>query len=309
MRRTARALGALALVTHALAAQRTLPGVRWDSAAPTQLIVLGSGAPLPDPARHGPAFAVTIGTRVLLFDAGADVMRRIAAAGLPIDGVTDAFLTHLHSDHTLGLPDLILTSWVMGRRRPLPIVGPPGTRAMTDHLLAAWAEDIRHRTEGLEHGQRDGQRVRVNETRGGTVYHSAGVTVRAVPVHHASWPIAFAYHVTTPDRTIVLGGDFAPTPALEAAITGVDLFVAEVYPSSRALPEPRPGGEQWPAYLRDAHTSDAELGAMLARAKPKQVVLTHILRMGGSIDEIVATIRQAGYTGIITVAEDGARIR
>src|SRR5262245_46125309 len=110
---------AMMLATPA-AAQRVFPGgPAFPSTDSTIVITLGTGTPVPNPERSGPATAVVIGRRVLLFDAGPGVMRRMAAAGLPIDGVTAAFITHLHSDHTLGLPDLILTSWVMGRSTPM----------------------------------------------------------------------------------------------------------------------------------------------------------------------------------------------
>lgn len=302
------ALGAavvlLAFAADRAAAQRVFPGAARDTTSITRLIVLGSGTPVPDPERAGPALAVTYGTRTFLFDAGAGVMRRVAAAGLAIDGMTAVFLTHLHSDHTLGLPDVIHTTWVMGRATPMPVIGPPGTSAMVGHLQAAWVEDIVVRTEGLERGRKGGYRVNVKETTGGVVYDSAGIRIRAIPVSHGSWNHAFAYRIDTPDRSIVLGGDTAPSRALEEAARGVDLLVHEVYDSRRVAPENRPGGEQWPQYLREYHTSDEELGAIAARARPKQLILTHVLRMGGTMEEVVAGVRRGGFSGTIVVAKD-----
>jgi len=302
------ALGAavvlLAFAADRAAAQRVFPGAARDTTSITRLIVLGSGTPVPDPERAGPAFAVTYGTRTFLFDAGAGVMRRVAAAGLAIDGMTAVFLTHLHSDHTLGLPDVIHTTWVMGRATPMPVIGPPGTSVMVGHLHAAWVEDIVVRTEGLERGRKGGYRVNVKETTGGVVYDSAGIRIRAIPVQHGSWNYAFAYRIDTPDRSIVLGGDTAPSRALEEAAFGVDLLVHEVYDSKRVAPENRPGGEEWPQYLREYHTSDEELGAIAARARPKQLILTHVLRMGGTMEEVVAGVRRGGFTGRVVVATD-----
>jgi ribonuclease BN (tRNA processing enzyme) len=266
--------------------------------------VLGSGTPVPDPDRAGPAYAVTYGTRVFLFDAGAGVMRRVAAAGLPIDGMTAVLLTHLHSDHTLGLPDVIHTTWVMGRSRVMPVIGPPGTGTMVGHLQAAWIEDVVLRTEGTERGRRGGQRVDARETTGGIVYDSAGIRIRAIPVPHGGWPVSFAFRIDTPDRSIVLGGDTAPSAALEEASRGVDLLVHEVYASTRVAPEKRPGGELWPQYLREFHTSDDELGAIAARAQPKQLILSHVLRMGGTMEEVVAGVRRGGFRGTVVVAKD-----
>jgi ribonuclease BN (tRNA processing enzyme) len=296
---------ALTLLPSVGRGQRVFPGATpRDTSSATHLIVLGSGTPIPDPDRAGPAYAVTYGTRVFLFDAGAGVMRRVAAAGLPIDGFTAVFLTHLHSDHTLGLPDLIHTSWVMGRAAPMPIIGPPGTSAMVGHLQAAWVEDIYVRTEGMERGRKGGHRANVKESTGGVVYDSAGIRIRAIPVAHGSWPVAFAYRVDTPDRSIVLGGDTAPSVALEDAARGVDVLVHEVYNGRRAAPEKRPGGESWPQYLKEAHTSDEELGALAARARPGQLILSHVLRFGGPMEEIVAGVRRGGFKGTLVAAKD-----
>ena len=120
------------------------------SFAQTQIVLLGTGTPYPDPHAFGPATAVVVGKRVFLFDAGAGVMRQVNAAGLPLTGPEATFITHLHSDHTLGYPDLILTSWIMQRQKPLEVYGPVGLRRMTNHLLAAFSEDIEVRTRGLE---------------------------------------------------------------------------------------------------------------------------------------------------------------
>lgn len=183
----------------------------------TTIVLLGTGGPRPNPAASGPATAVVVGSRVFLFDAGPGVERRLSAAGLPVDGVTALFVTHLHSDHTLGLPDLIFTSWVMGRRAPLAAFGPHGLRQMIDHIIAAWSEDIAIRTSGLEHEAPGGYRAAVHEIRPGAIYDSAGVRVTAIPVLHGSWKEAFAYRVDTPDRSIVISGDTRPSDALARA--------------------------------------------------------------------------------------------
>lgn len=295
VRATLRAIAALLGAASTLAAQQS---------PPVQVITLGTGGPFPAPLHQGPATAVTVGGRLFLFDAGTGVERQLNAAGLPISGPTALFLTHLHTDHTLGLADLIFTSWVMRRHAPFPIFGPPGTGAMADHLIAAYAEDIAIRTDGLEHEIPEGWRVAVHEIAPGVAYDSGGVRVTAIPVRHGSWPVAFGYRIDAPGRSIVISGDTRPSDSLEAAATGVDVLVHEVYPSSRMAAEDRPGGGDWPAYLRAFHTSDVELGALAARAHPKLLVLTHIVRMGASDSEVVAGVRRGGYTGPIAVAKD-----
>ncbi len=268
------------------------------------LIVLGSGMPVPDPERAGPAYAVVYGDRTFLFDAGAGVMRRAAAAGLPIDGFTAVFLTHLHSDHTIGLPDVLLTTWVMGRRRSMPVFGPPGTRNMVDHLMAAWSEDIEVRTNGLERGQPGGQKADPRESTGGVMYDSAGVRITAVKVPHGEWKTAFAYVIRTPSRTFVLSGDTAPSDALVTAAAGADVLVHESYPAVRLKPEDRPGGESWPAYMHSVHTSDEEVGALARRASVKTLVLSHVIRMGGTDEELLAGVKKSGYMGHVHIARD-----
>lgn len=269
-----------------------------------QVITLGTGNPFPDPTRQGPATAVVVAGRLFLFDAGAGVERQLQAAHLPISGPSALFITHLHTDHTLGLADLILTSWVMRRTKPFPVFGPPGTKAMVDHLLAAYAEDIRIRTDGMEHEVKDAWRVSVHEIGPGVAFDSGGVRVTAIPVRHGNWPVAFGFRVDAEGRSIVISGDTRPSDSLEEAARGVDVLVHEAYASSKVAPEDRPGGDDWPAYLRAFHTSDEELGALAARARPKLLVLTHVLRMGASDSAIIAAVRRGGYQGPVAMAKD-----
>lgn len=273
----------------------------------TQVILLGTGTPYPDPNASGPATAVVVGKRVFLFDAGANVMRRMNAAGLPISGPEAVFITHLHSDHTLGYPDLILTSWMMRRVSPLPIYGPRGLTRMTRHLLAAYAEDIRVRTYGLEREIAGGYRVTVHQIKSGLIYEHAGVRVTAIPVLHGSWKEAYAYRIDTPDRSIVISGDTRSSEALVRAARDVDVLVHEVYSPLHLVSEQRPGGKYWPRYMREFHTSDVELGALAARAQPKLLILTHIIRMGSSDEDLLAGIRAGGFKGAVRVGKDLAR--
>lgn len=270
----------------------------------TFVVLLGTGMPRPDPKASGPAMAIVLGKQVFLVDAGPGVMRQLRAAGLPINGVTALFVTHLHSDHTLGYPDLIFTSWVMGRKTALRAYGPRGLQHMTDHLVEAYREDIDVRTEGLEHQTPGGYAVHVREIDTGVVFDSAGVRVTAIPVLHGTWETSFAYRFDTPDRSVVISGDTRYSERLLEASRGVDILVHEVYPESRVKPEPRPGGGDWPRYMREYHTSDVEVGTLAAAAQPKLLVLTHLVRMGGTDGEILAGVRRGGFTGIAVVGKD-----
>lgn len=278
----------------------------------TQVILLGTGMPYPDPKAAGPATAVVVGKRVFLFDAGVGVTRQMNAAGLPNTGPEAAFITHLHSDHTLGYPDLILTSWIMRRTAPFPVYGPHGLRRMTQLLLAAYSEDIHVRTYGLEREVAGAYRVDVHEIgvheiRKGVVYDRDGVRVTAIPVPHGSWKEAYAYRIDTPDRSIVISGDTRPSEALVRASRGVDVLVHEVYSPIHLAAENRPGGKYWPQYMREFHTSDVELGELAARIKPKLLVLTHIIRMGSTNEDLVAGIRRGGFNGDVVVGKDLGR--
>lgn len=275
------------------------------SAAPsTEVILLGTGTPYPDPSASGPATAVVVNGRVFLFDVGAGVMRRLRAANLPINGPEALFITHLHSDHTLGYADLILTSWVMRRRAPFPVFGPAGLQRMTNHLLAAYSEDISIRTNGLEHEVAAGYRVVVHEIRAGVVYEKDGVRVTAIAVQHGAWKDAFGYRIDTPHRSIVISGDTRPSEALVKAARGTDILIHEAYSESRLAPEDRPGGKDWPRYCREYHTSDIELGHLAERIQPKLLILDHLVRMGASDEELLAGVRAGGYSGKVVIGKD-----
>jgi ribonuclease Z len=287
----------------ALPAQ-SLPTETMSSAPRSEIILLGTGTPYPDPNSSGPATAVVVDGRVFLFDVGAGVMRKLNAAKLPLSGPEAVFITHLHSDHTLGYADLILTSWIMRRAKPFPVYGPRGLQQMTDHLIAAFSEDIEIRTNGLEHEAPGGYRVNVHEIQAGVVYERDGVRVTAIAVRHGSWQQAFGYRIDTGDRSIVISGDTRPSEALVKAAQGVEVLIHEVYSAAGLAPEDRPGGKDWPQYCREFHTSDLELGALAARIRPKLLILDHTIRFGATDEALLGGIRSGGYAGKAVVGKD-----
>jgi len=166
----------------------------------TQVVLLGTGTPGPTPERSGPATAIIVNGEPYLVDMGPGVVRRAAAAqqkgiaALAPINIKRVFVTHLHSDHTVGYPDLIFTPWVVGRKEPIEVYGPPGIQGMTEHVLAAWADDVKIRNEGMErrfpeHGP-DGYRVNAHEVSPGVVYTDGNVTVTAFTVKHGSGVLA-----------------------------------------------------------------------------------------------------------------------
>jgi len=273
----------------------------------TIVILLGTGTPRPLPTAFGPATAVVVGDRTFLFDAGAGVMHQMASANLGVRGPYALFITHLHSDHTVGLPDLIFTSWVMERHRPFGVYGPPGIKRMVDKLGEAYSEDIDIRTHGLEHNVENGWRVAVHEVKPGVVYDSGGVKVTALKVPHGGWPWAYAYRIDTPTESVVISGDTGPSEALMKLAEGVDVLVHGVYPEPGTVAHPVPLGHTNAEYFRAFHVSTLELGRLAQRAKPKLLVLSHIVRAGATDEELIAGIRAGGYTGAVVVGKDLAR--
>jgi ribonuclease BN (tRNA processing enzyme) len=285
-------------------------GPALGHAQQTALVMLGTGTPNADPDRSGPALAVVRGGRSYLVDAGPGVVRRAAAAAalhadsaLQPRNLRTLFLTHLHSDHTVGLPDLILSAWTLERDVPLEVYGPPGTQAMVDHLLAAYAADIRNRIDGLEPANPTGYQVRVHEIAPGKVFEDGNVTVTAFAVPHGDWEVAFGYRFQSIDRSIVISGDTRASDAVVEACRGCDLLVHEVYSAERFRTRP----PAWQAYHAKAHTSTTELADVARRAAPKQLLLYHQLFWGTTDEGLIAETRAAGYKGPIRSAADLTR--
>jgi len=271
----------------------------------TQVVVLGTGTPAADPDRFGPAVAIVVNGTAYLVDCGPGVVRRMAAAekagigALKVTEPTKLFITHLHSDHTLGYPDLIFSPWVLGRSEPLTAYGPRGLKKMTVHIEKAWSKDIDVRRRGLEEANATGYKVVVHEINPGVVYRDVNVTVTAFAVKHGIWDQAFGYTFQTADRKVVISGDTAPTDAVVSACNGCDVLLHEVY---------NPGGEElktphWKQYFATFHTSPQELGDIARRARPKLLVLYHQVLEKLPEDDLVRQMKE-NYSGSFVSARD-----
>jgi ribonuclease BN (tRNA processing enzyme)/creatinine amidohydrolase/Fe(II)-dependent formamide hydrolase-like protein len=271
-----------------------------------RVVMLGTGTPNADPERSGPAVALVRGGRSYLFDAGAGVVRRAALAAQSVgDALSPSmlqtvFLTHLHSDHTAGLADLMLMPWVLERTAPLRVIGPPGTKAMVDHLLAAYAEDREIRLDGGEPSNRTGWRVEVSEVTEGEVFRDTQVVVRALRVPHGRWKTALAYRVEAADRRVVVSGDTGPSEALAAFCAGCDVLVHEVYSTERFKTRPI----EWQRYHAAYHTSTVELAGLATRARAPMLLLYHQLYWGATDADLVREVTAAGYRGRVYSARD-----
>ena len=268
----------------------------------SRVVMLGSGTPRMNPDRSGPATAVVVGDRPYLIDFGPGVMRRAAQAAangllaLEPTNISVAFVTHLHSDHTAGYPDLILSPWVFGRKA-LDVYGPEGTAEMTQYILKAYRRDIKIRTQGLE--RRDPLVVRAHDVKPGVVFKDDRVTVRAFRVPHGEWPQAFGYRFETPDRVIVISGDTSPSDEIVANCRPCDILIHEVQ-----LPDVNlPSMPDWPAYRARYHTTTDQLAALANKAKPGLLIAYH----NGSGEDGIRRIQEAlqrAYKGKVVVARD-----
>jgi ribonuclease Z len=301
------AFGALS-ITMAL-----VPAAAMSQSTRTQIVMLGTGTPIPDPDRSGPAVAIVVDSVAYLFDAGAGVGRRAAAAGRkgvkafaprtpngqPSPRFDRVFLTHLNSDHTLGLADAIFTQWIQGRVAPLDVYGPPGTSRLVNGILDGNAEDIAERTRASGGPSPNGWNAVVHEIAEGEVFHDSRITVSAFAVPHADWKYAFGYRIQTPDRVIVISGDERNNPPIAQQCRGCDVLIHEVYSDAgfATLPALRK------IYHAHAHTSATQLGDIATQAKPKLLILYHQLFFGSSDETLLAEVR-SHFSGRVVSARD-----
>jgi ribonuclease Z len=276
--------------------------------------LLGTGAPGPSPNRFGPSTLVQVAGMTLLFDAGRGCTIRVSQAGLPLD-IDAVFLTHFHSDHVNGLPDIWMTSYI-GRRPPsanpalreartvpMRLYGPPGTARIAGNLHAAFSDDIRMRTadEGLTQAATG---IEAHEyARDGVIFNERGVTVTAFEVDHG--PLvkpAYGYRIDSGGHAVLISGDTRYNENVIAHGTGVDIMVHEVCALS---PEWRDNPD---ALASAAHnTSPEECAAVFSRTQPKFAALTHLVLIGATPDQVEARVR-AGYAGRFVVGEDLMRM-
>jgi len=242
------------------------------------VVLLGTGTPVPDPDRSGPASAVVVDDSAYLVDFGPGVIRRAKAAvldrhitALEPANLKVAFVTHLHSDHTAGYPDLILTGWTAGRRTALEVYGPTGLRSMTDHMLQAYRVDIETRTnsEGDQRGSPDGWKVNAHDIKSGVIYKDGKVTVTAFPTTHAM--DSYGFRFDTPDRSVVISGDTSPTEETIKACNGCDVLIHE----ARALDLLARLPDERRAFGAKNHTTSEQLAALAAKARPGLLIVYH----------------------------------
>jgi ribonuclease BN (tRNA processing enzyme) len=265
---------------------------------------LGTGTPNIDAAHSGNSIGILVHGALYIFDAGPGVERRMleaVARGTRIDTIPAVFITHLHSDHTLGLPALVYyhgPNAEFRRGGPMTVYGPPGIAAMMEHISAAWTEDRAIRTK--TGGAAPSWQVRGADVAAGTIYRDSNIVVKAFEVQHEFWPHAFGYRIEAAGRTIVISGDTRPSEAIARECAGCDVLLHEVYSAEGFSKVPA----RMQPYHAAAHTSTYELAEIATKAQPRLLVLYHQLYFGGAKDDDLLREVQSRYRGRVVSAHD-----
>jgi ribonuclease Z len=269
--------------------------------------LLGTGCPPPNPARRGPATLIRAGDEALLVDAGSGVAVQLLRAGIRPSQLHRVLLTHLHSDHVIDLGHLVLTRWIVGENAPLEVLGPAGTAAHVERLLALWAWDVEVRRAHMH--EREPPRVRVTELEEGLVLGRDGLRVTAFLVEHEPVKPAFGFRFDGAGRRVVVSGDTRPSENLIRHARQADLLIHECTDMTHAAWTPGCGWPTREAKVRDLqayHTGPDEVGAVAAEARARHLVLTHL--MPGSDPADLAARASRRFTGQVTVGEDLAAL-
>jgi ribonuclease Z len=266
-----------------------------------EVVTLGTGSPIPDPHRAGPATLVRVDGTQLLFDCGRAVVMRLAGAGswpVLLDAV---LLTHLHSDHTTDLDDVITTRWIMSpTESPLPVVGPPGTASFVERALAMLTDDVGYRRAHHADLTWDPS-CEVSEVLDGLAWESDGIRVTAAPTDHRPVAPTVGYRIEAGDRVIAIAGDTVPCAGLDRICADADVYVQTVLRDDlvRAVPNPRVQD------VLDYHSTCEDAGRTAQRAGVRMLVLNHPVPPppAGTEDEWVAAAA-ARFHGEIVLAHD-----
>jgi len=271
-----------------------------------RVTLLGTGAPPPVLDRFGPSTLVEVGQQKFIFDAGRGAMQRLHQLCIPFADVSGIFLTHHHSDHVVGFPDLWLTGWIgrpWGKRNvPLPVWGPEGTREMMEYLPKAFAVDIRVRSHNYPV---EGVRLLPTEISEGIVFDQNGVKVTAFKVDHFAEKLpAYGYRIDYQGRSAVLSGDTTFNENLIAHARGADLIVHEVTAAAGSAAENAAQLKR----ISANHTTPEQAGEVFNRAQPKLAVYNHLLLFGNAKLEDLIPATHKNYSGPLLVGEDLMRI-
>ena len=275
----------------------------------TKLIILGSGTPNPDPERYGSGYAIIVNESAYIVDFGPGIVRRISAmspswggkfSSMELENINIAFLTHIHSDHSGALADLILTPWIMGRSEPLNLYGPKGLKAMSENIIEAYIDDINYRLYGSQPANKLGYTTNVNEIiEDGIIYKDNNVEVIAFKNNHGDFKNSFGFLFITEDKRILLSGDTAVSNNLIKYGENLDILVHEVFSSETFVNKTK----DWQTYHKAHHTSSIDVGKIAKKLNPKKLVLSHILFWGASDESLINDVRE-NFNGETIIAQD-----
>ena len=275
----------------------------------TKLIILGSGTPNPDPERYGSGYAVVVNDEAYIVDFGPGIVRRISAMSptwggefpsMELENINTAFLTHIHSDHSGALADLILTPWIMGRDEPLDLYGPEGLKAMSENITEAYIDDINYRLYGSQPANELGFTTNVTEiSDDGTIFKDNNIEVIAFKNAHGDFKNSFGFLFITEDKRILFSGDTAVSSNLMKYGKNLDILVHEVFSSETFVNKTK----DWQIYHQAHHTSSLDLGIIADELQPKKLVLSHILFWGASEESLLKDVRK-NFNGQAVIAKD-----
>jgi ribonuclease Z len=267
-----------------------------------RITMLGTGVPTPAMERFGPSTLVEAGGEALLFDAGRGALQRLFQLKPPISEVRRIFLTHLHSDHIVGLPDVWLTGWLNGRpKEPLRIWGPRGTKEMMAHLDKAFQFDIRIRLYD-DQPLPEGVVVLAEDIEKGVVYENNGVKVTAFEVDHFPIVPSLGYRIDYNEHSAVLSGDTRFYEPLISQAQGTDVLVHEVLVADM-LRGASPDNNEFMERVIAHHTTPEQAGEVFTRVQPKLAVYTHIIPVNATAEDVIPPTRKT-YAGPLEVGED-----
>ena len=279
------------------------------SISETKLIILGSGTPNPDPERYGSGYAVVVNESAYIVAFGPGIVRRISAMSptwggdfpsMELQNINTAFLTHIHSDHSGALADLILTPWIMGRDTPLKLYGPSGLGAMSKNITEAYIDDINYRLYGSQPANELGFKTNVTEiVDDGSIYQDKNVEVIAFKNNHGDFKNSFGFLFITDDKRILFSGDTAVSANLKKYGNDLDILVHEVFSSETFVNKTK----DWQIYHQAHHTSSIDLGIIADELQPKKLVMSHILFWGASEESILNDIG-VNFSGQAIIAKD-----
>lgn len=264
-----------------------------------KVTLLGTGTPLPIMERFGPSILVQAGTETLVFDAGRGCIQRLRQLNVSYDKLNAVFLTHFHSDHIIGLPDLWLTGWLTSKRSiPLQLLGPLGTDEMIKNLQKAFAYDIKMRIED-DKIPAEGSKILVSEIQQGVIYEKNGVKVIAFEVDHYPIVPAFGYRLEYKGHSVVLSGDTRYSENLIKYAKGTDLLIHEVVIALQTVSKSDPKYQIWAH-----HTTVEQTCKIFNEVKPKLAVYSHISKLHGLDEQDLVKRTKANYSGMAIVGED-----